>query len=270
LPGGTRPGPPSDKGMERHAIAEVEAPAPESLPGAEPFDYSTIPPGHYDLAYRRRRGIQSKWHHLKFQRVADQVAGYRRVLDVGCGPGTLLGALTDDHESVGVDITHQQIDYAREVYGSESRTFYACALEELPADLEPFDAVTAVELIEHLPQALAESTLRDAVGRLRPGGKLVLTTPNFRSAWPLIERMVDRLGDVSYYVQHINKFNRGRFRDLLRDLGLRDVEVHSYLAFAPFSAALGWRLADRVARLESGWIEDHLGLIMIASGVKPE
>ena len=30
------------------------------------FDYDTIPVGYYDNVYRRRRGIQSKWHHMKF------------------------------------------------------------------------------------------------------------------------------------------------------------------------------------------------------------
>ena len=53
---------------------------------------------------------------------------------------------------------------------------------------------------------LARETLGDAVRRLRPGGRLVLTTPDYGSAWPLVERVVDRLGDVEYYVQHVNKF----------------------------------------------------------------
>ena len=221
-------------------------------PDAAPFDYSTIPPGHYDRVFRRRRGIQSKWHHLKFQRVARLVAGHRRVLDVGCGPGTLLGMLGDEHESVGVDITQPQIDYAREVYGAPNRSFYACALQELPEEIEPFDAVTAVELIEHLPPDLLEDTLRSAMGRLRPGGRLVLTTPNYHSAWPLVERIVDRVGDVEYYVQHINRFTRPRFRELLEGLGLAEVQVGAYLALAPFSAIFGWRFADLVARVEAG------------------
>jgi SAM-dependent methyltransferase len=246
--------------------AEQATPAPDS---AAPFDYSTIPRGHYDVAYRRSSGIQSKWHHLKFDRVARQVEGRRRILDVGCGPGTLLGALGEEHECVGVDITAKQIGYAQEVYGSATRSFYACSLEELATELGPFDAVTAVELIEHLPEDLARSTLETAVERLRPGGKLVVTTPNYRSAWPLVERMVDRLGDVEYYVQHINKLNRGSLGTLLEGIGLRDVEVRAYLAFAPFSAPLGWEFADRVARREAGPIENRLGLLLMGTGLRP-
>jgi SAM-dependent methyltransferase len=255
--------------MEQRAAVEVER-SPRSAPlAAAPFDYSTIPRGHYDLVFRRHRGIQSKWHHLKFQRVAQLVAGRRRVLDVGCGPGTLLGMLGDEHEAVGVDITEPQIDYAREVYESPRRSFYACALQELPEEVGPFDAVTAVELIEHLPPDLLRNTLRAAIDRLRPGGKLVLTTPNYHSAWPLVERLVDRLGDVEYYVQHINRFSRRRFRSLLEDQGLQDVRINAYLAAAPFSAMLGWRFADLVARIESGFLEDRLGLLLIGTAIKP-
>src|SRR5262245_164377 len=192
-------------GERLSATIEVEVPTAGRVERAEPFDYTTIPAGHYDRVYRRCRGIQSKWHHLKFEHVAEQIGDRCRVLDIGCGPGTLLGTLDGAHECVGVDITEPQIEYADQVYAGPNRSFYACALEDLP-DLEPFDAVSAIELIEHLPTEMAEATMRDALRRLRPGGKLILTTPDYGSAWPLVERMVDRLGDVEYYVQHINKF----------------------------------------------------------------
>lgn len=255
--------------MEQHLAVEVRQRAHIESRDEAPFDYSTIPPGHYDRVFRRRRGIQSKWHHLKFQRVVQLVARRRRVLDVGCGPGTLLGTLDAEHESVGVDITQPQIAYAREVYGAPNRSFYACALQELPEEIELFDAVTAVELIEHLPPDLLKDTLNSAVGRLRPGGRLVLTTPNYHSAWPLVERIVDRVGDVDYYVQHINRFTRPRFHELLEGLGLAEVQVSAYLALAPFSAILGWRFADLVARIEAGFVERGLGLLLIGTGIKP-
>ena len=59
------------------------------------FDYETITPGYYDLIFRRGRGAQSKWHHLKFARVAEEIAGCSRHLDIGCGPGDRLSSLPE-------------------------------------------------------------------------------------------------------------------------------------------------------------------------------
>src|SRR4051794_8534914 len=151
----------------------------------ETFDYERIPPGYYDHVHRRRKGMQSKWHHLKFQRVARELDGYHRVLDVGCGPGTLAGN-SPEHDWVGVDLSSRQIEYARATYGHEGARFYDLSPAELPDDERDFDAVTMVELIEHIDPLQLETTLDDALARVRPGGKVVLTTPNFHSPWPLV------------------------------------------------------------------------------------
>lgn len=233
------------------------------------FDYETIPTGYYDGVYRRRRGVQSKWHHLKFKRVIEEMQDHPRHLDVGCGPGTLIGMLDDRFLSTGIDISTTQIAYARREYESESKHFFALTVAALADDCRDYDVATVVELIEHLPRADAEDLLWATIGRLRPGGKLVVTTPNFRSAWPLVERLVNRFGQVDYTRQHINRFTPHLLRQLLQSLGLKDVRVHSFLAVAPFVAPLGWRLSDTLARLERGTIERTAGLLLLGTGTKP-
>ena len=233
------------------------------------FDYETIPRGYYDAIYRRRRGIQSKWHHLKFRRVIEEMKGHQRHLDVGCGPGTLIGLLDDRLVSTGIDISRTEIDYAQREYASESKRFLAVSADALPDDCCDCDVATVVEVVEHLAPAELDDVLRATISRLRPGGKLVVTTPNFRSAWPLVEMLVNRFGDVHYGAQHINKFTTRRLRRLLQDLGLQQVRVRPYLAFAPFAAPLGWRLADTLARIEHGPIERVAGLLLLGTGIKP-
>jgi 2-polyprenyl-3-methyl-5-hydroxy-6-metoxy-1,4-benzoquinol methylase len=233
------------------------------------FDYETIPGGYYDAVYQRRRGIQSKWHHLKFRRVVEEMEGRQRHLDVGCGPGTLIGLLGDCFISTGIDISTAEIDYARRVYESGSKRFFAVSARALPDDCRDYDVATVVEVIEHLAPAELDEVLRATLERLRPGGKLVVTTPNFRSAWPLVQMLVDRFGQLDYACQHIHRFTPRRLRQLLRDLGLKDVRVRPYLALAPFSAPLGWRLADKLDRLERGPLERVAGLLILGTGIKP-
>ena len=234
------------------------------------FDYETIPGGYYDTVYRRHRGIQSKWHHLKFRRVVEEMEGHRRHLDIGCGPGTLIGLLDDRFTSTGIDISHPEIDYARSEYQSDSKRFLAVCASALPDDCHDYDVATVVEVVEHLAPGELDDTLRATIDRLRPGGKLIVTTPNFRGAWPLVEMLVNRFGELNYTSQHINRFTARKLGQLLQNLGLKDVRVHSYLALAPFTAPLGWQLPDRLARLERGALERAAGLLLLGTGIKPQ
>ena len=76
-----------------------------------------------------------------------------------------------------------------------------------------------IEVIEHLPPADARRLLAEARRLLSPQGRLVVTTPNYRSLWPLIEWGVNRVSRVSYEQQHINKYGRGRLAADLAQAG---------------------------------------------------
>ena len=232
------------------------------------FDYESIPVGYYDEVFHRERGVQSKWHHLKFARIRERMRQPQQHLDVGCGPGTFIGTLSGHGTSVGADISEVQLDYAEQHYASPDRRFVAITPGALPFDDASFDCVTLVELIEHLTPDDAMTTLREAHRVLCPGGQLLVSTPNYRSLWPVIEGLLNRLGNVDYSDQHINKFNRKRLAGLLQDCGFREVGVEAYQLAAPFAAALGWRVADTVARLEPEWLTSRAGLLLLAEGEK--
>ena len=100
-----------------------------------------------------------------------------RALDVGCGAGLLAEPLA----RMGADVT--AIDAASEniavakAHAEKQRLpidYRACGAEAL--DVEPFDLVTSMEVIEHVtdPAAFVAALAR----LLAPGGLMVLSTPN--------------------------------------------------------------------------------------------
>jgi SAM-dependent methyltransferase len=122
-----------------------------------------------------REGLDTwRVYPARFTRIATLVPPGSRVLDVGCGPGVLLSRLREHRrcKPFGLDISTSAI----RLMGRVGIPGAACAVPDLPVLAGAFDVVIATELIEHLDDPAA--ALTEFVRCLRPGGKVILTTPN--------------------------------------------------------------------------------------------
>jgi ubiquinone/menaquinone biosynthesis C-methylase UbiE len=208
------------------------------------YSYDSIPVGFYDEVFQRNRGMQSKWHHHKFRRIVQEIGSVAKHLDFGCGPGTLVHLLPSAISAVGVDIAAAQISYAEQNYACPEKQFVQIESSELPFGDATFDSISCIEVVEHLELKLTRAILAEFIRILRPGGKLIITTPNYGSLWPLIETAVNRVSDVSYEEQHIVKFRRTNLDALLKEVGFPQVTVGTFMAMSPFLAGINWTLAD--------------------------
>lgn len=101
-----------------------------------------------------------------------------RLLDVGCGSGLFLKHMAAlGWEVAGVEPDPDAARIARETLGGGEVVNSELERAELPA--ESFDAVTLSHVIEHLLDP--EAALATCRRLLRPGGRLVLSTPNCES-----------------------------------------------------------------------------------------
>lgn len=234
------------------------------------YDYDAIEPGYYDEVFHRNAGVQSKWHQLKFRHVQRAMPeGYARHLDIGCGPGTFIGSLPQDAESIGTDLADPQIQFALREYKTDTHDFRCVKSGALPFEDGRFDTVTLIELIEHLEIEGVRSLLTEAKRVLKPGGKLIVTTPNYGSLWPVLELFVNRLSGVSYEDQHITFFRRKRLQALLGDLGYDRPTATTFQGAAPFAAALSWKLADWLQNIENPLLTRGMGFLLMGTGIKP-
>ena len=114
------------------------------------FDYENIPMGYYDKIFRKKNGVQSKWHHIHYNLVKRILGNYKKHLDVGCAAGTFINFLDKKKISHGVDISDNQINYAKKNYQTNKHKFFLIKNNILPFKSNTFDIVTNLQLIEHL------------------------------------------------------------------------------------------------------------------------
>jgi len=126
------------------------------------------------------------------------LADYGRVLDLGCGLGGFVKLLCDQgQQAYGVDSDPRCIAEAQRAGISVVEADVLEHLREVPAG--SLDAVFSAHLIEHMPYDAVLATVAAAFQALRPGGRLLLVTPNPRALVAHLELYSMHFGHVAMY-----------------------------------------------------------------------
>jgi ubiquinone/menaquinone biosynthesis C-methylase UbiE len=159
---------------------------------------------------------------LRIRFLRDHVRAGDRALDNGCGDGRFTGLLAEvGAEAIGLDVAEAALRRARAAH--PDITFVRTPMEgPLPFDDNAFDVVWASEVIEHV--ADTARWLSEARRVLRPGGRLLITTPNHPRFAILIgglERYADPLSD------HLHLYTRKSLRQLLEDFHFGQIALRA-------------------------------------------
>lgn len=154
-----------------------------------------------------------------------------RVLDIGCGTGFTLTQLPKGAQGVGLDFSATALELAaRRATGA---SLVRGSAYELPFEDSSFDAVMALDVLEHLEDdALAAREMRRV---LKPDGVAIVTVPAFRELWSAHDVALD----------HMRRYRLSEIVQVLRDAGFR-IEHSSYYNFFLFPVVTAARLVDRL------------------------
>ncbi|MCX6559673.1 MAG: class I SAM-dependent methyltransferase [Candidatus Aminicenantes bacterium] len=152
--------------------------------------------------------------------------GLRTLLDAGSGLGLFLKAAGDaGWAAEGVDVSGPAADYARRIVGVRVRSG---AFEDANPASDSFDAVTMLDLIEHLEDPAA--ALREARRVLKPGGILIIQTPDLDS---LSRRILGSAWAVLSPWEHLTYFSARSLRIALGRAGFEVESLRNLLIFDP-------------------------------------
>jgi dolichol-phosphate mannosyltransferase len=164
--------------------------------------------------------LQRYWQRYRFRIIQDFVPASGRVLDIGCGSSRIVQNLP---RGVGIDLAIRKLRWLR----GPGRMLLQADMNRLPFRDAAFDAVVCSEVIEHVPRE--EVRLAEQVRVLRPGGLLVLGTPDYgRRLWRTLEWVYGKVFPGGYVKEHTNRYTHEDLRRQLEDLGL-DIEACRYV-----------------------------------------
>lgn len=144
----------------------------------------------------------------------------RKLLDVGCSTGAFLRVAREGGWEVeGLEAGRASSRYAREKLGL---TIHTSLLEDFDMPPGAYDAIVLLEVLEHLESP--STALRRISRWLRPGGLLLLSTPNYDSLYRRLHG--SRWWVVNCEDEHIMLFTPSTLGALLRRCGYRVEWAH--------------------------------------------
>lgn len=233
------------------------------------FWINELEPGYYDKiissGLKANKGLRASWHNYTNLIVKDEVIINDIHLDYACGPGTLIGLYTTA-ESTGVDISEAQIIYALENYG-EKGEFFTTKSKAFEAQEVKYNIITVIGLFEFLDDDEIIKLLNKFYKLLLPGGKVVITTPNFLSTMNIMIKIQNIIGN-DYGELHINKFNKRKLRKLIEASKFQKIEIRKYMNAGVFLGIFNIRLSNILQKCIEKVFSDFFGFMLFTKLTK--
>ncbi|HAM70809.1 MAG TPA: hypothetical protein DCM86_04115 [Verrucomicrobiales bacterium] len=187
----------------------------------------------HDQAHAEWRGRDYYQVRLVRRILGERLAGGRRkILDVGCADGYLLAPFAASHEITGIDVSTQFAPLALKA-GFVAHQCKDLSSDTLDIPSQSIDLVFCGQTIEHVIDT--DWLLCELNRVLRPGGSLVVTTPNVRSLHTLARLLMNESPafGAKYRSGHVRDWTTRLLRRAIENNGFRVDAMHGVEFWLP-------------------------------------
>ncbi len=143
----------------------------------------------------------------------------RCILDIGCGTGAMSARLERWGRVVSADFSELALQFSRRrglnhLVGADAM--------KLPFASNQFDALVAMDMLEHLPNDKA--ALTEFARVLKPGGRVLATVPAYPHLW----------GEHDVALMHLRRYIRKELQERFTEAGLQVEKLtHTMMTLYP-------------------------------------
>ncbi len=200
--------------------------------------------------------VLDRWYWLKAR--LPRTANNEKLIDIGCGTGAFsIAAAKRGYQALGIswdERNQAEAGHRAQVCGATAAVFEICDIRFLQKNreyYERFDVAVCTETIEHILNDV--QLMHDISKCLKPGGRLLLTTPNYYF------RAVSNENESGPYPStedgdHVRRgYTRGMLAELCKCAGLVCEEYSYCSGFLSQKATALMRFGERFHSL-IGWL----------------
>jgi SAM-dependent methyltransferase len=176
-----------------------------------------------------------------------------RILDAGCATGDFLELAMEKYITCGMDISVAAIQAAEARLPSLKGRLAAQSLESMDSRWKDLDAICLWDVIEHVADPL--NVVTGMMERLRPGGHLLLSTPDIGA---LVARVMRAHWAFMIPPLHLGFFSRSSFTYLFDKLVPADIVAYETRGKTVALAFLLYKINQMSALLAPQWLIDRV------------
>lgn len=152
------------------------------------------------------------------------------ILDFGCGPGFLVEHIVNINikpkKYIGLDFSKKSIDMLLTKKDKVKFPIEGILITKLPSPLEKsiIDLCFLIEVVEHLNDDHLDKTLLEIYRVLRPGVKLIITTPN-KEDLRLSMNFCPECGCIYHKWQHVRSWDKFSLKNTVEAYGFKSIKI---------------------------------------------